>query len=65
MNFEANGGSRSTVRPARGNGDAALKAAMHSFEAFERRVALFHNDWQSQRGGRCHSVVIFFPTPRL
>jgi hypothetical protein len=46
MNFGADGGSRSTVRPARGNGDAVLKAAMHSFEACERRVALFDNDWQ-------------------
>jgi hypothetical protein len=63
INFGADGGSRSTVRPARGNGDAVLKAAMHSFEAFDRRVALFHNDWQSQGGGRCHSVVIFFRHP--
>jgi hypothetical protein len=50
INFGKDGGSRVTVRSAHGNGDAVLKAAMHSFEAFDRRVALFDNDWQPQGG---------------
>ncbi len=48
IHFGKDSGSRVTVRSARGNGDAVLKAAMDSFEAFDRRVALFDNDWQPQ-----------------
>jgi hypothetical protein len=46
--FGKDSGSRVTVKSARGNADAVLKAAINSFEAFDRRVALFDNDWQPQ-----------------
>ena len=44
--FGKDSGSRVTVKSARGNADAVLKTAMSSFEAFDRRVALFDDDWQ-------------------
>lgn len=48
IHFGKDSGSRVTVKSARGNADAVLKAAIHSFEAFDRRVVLFDNDWQPQ-----------------
>jgi hypothetical protein len=48
VHFGKDSGSRVTVKSARGNADAVLKAAINSFEAFDRRVALFDNDWQPQ-----------------
>lgn len=41
-------GSRITVKFSSGNGDSVLKTAIRSFEAFDRRVALYDEDWQPQ-----------------
>jgi hypothetical protein len=46
--FGQDAGSRITVKSASGNGDAVLKTAINSFEAFDRRVALYDADWQPQ-----------------
>ncbi|MEI7463086.1 MAG: hypothetical protein WCK03_01665 [Candidatus Taylorbacteria bacterium] len=42
--FGRDSGSRLTVKSPHGNGDAVLKTAIESFEAFDRRVALYDND---------------------
>lgn len=42
--FGKDSGSRITVRSARGNGDAVLKAAINSFEDFDLRVVLYDDD---------------------
>ena len=46
--FGRDSGSRLTVKSPRGNGDAVLKTAIDSFEAFDRRVAIYDADWQPQ-----------------
>jgi hypothetical protein len=46
--FGHDAGSRITVKSSSGNGDAVLKTAVNSFEAFDRRVALYDADWQPQ-----------------
>lgn len=46
--FGQDAGSRIMVKSASGNGDAVLKTAVSSFEAFDRRVALYDADWQPQ-----------------
>jgi hypothetical protein len=47
--FGHDAGSRIMVKSASGNGDAVLKMAINSFEAFDRRVALYDADWQPQK----------------
>lgn len=46
--FGKDSGSRITVKTARGNSDAVLRTAINSFEAFDRRVALYDADWKPQ-----------------
>lgn len=47
--FGQDASSRITVKSSSGNGDAVLKMAINSFEAFDRRVALYDADWQPQK----------------
>lgn len=44
IHFGRDSGSRITVKSPPGNSDAVLKSAIDSFEAFDRRVALYDND---------------------
>lgn len=48
IQFGRDSGSRITVKSPPGNADAVLKTAIDSFEAFDRRVALYDDDWQPQ-----------------
>jgi hypothetical protein len=67
--FGQDAGSRITVKSASGNGDAVLKAAIRSFEAFDRRVALYDADWQPQKkhlqAARLRKIQILTCSPCL
>ena len=46
--FGRDSGSLIKVKASQGNGDAVLKKSINSFEAFDRRVAIYDADWQPQ-----------------